>query len=158
VVAPDRAERHELNQLIRSGLQAQGRIAPDSKSFVVHVEHPLSNPKVAAQYTPGDLIQYRQGSPTIDGIPHNSIGTVVSVDAKTNSLTVQTPSGDEATYNPHLTKTMTAESTVYRQEQREIAPGDRIQFTEADSTRGIRKGELGTVMSDQRRERPRREA
>jgi conjugative relaxase-like TrwC/TraI family protein len=145
VVAPDRAERHELNQLIRSSLQAQGQIAPDSRSFVVHIEHPLSNPKIAAQYTPGDLIQYRQGSPTIDGIPHNSMGTVVSVDAKTNSLTVQTPGGDEATYNPNLTKTMTGESTVYRQEQREIAPGDRIQFSEADSTRGIRKGELGTV-------------
>jgi len=147
VIAPDRAERHELNQLILSDLQAQRRIAPDSKSFVVHVEQPLSNPKVSAQYTPRDLIQYRQGSPTIDGIPHNSIGTVVSVDAKTNSLTVQTPGGDEATYNPNLTKTMTAESTVYRQELREIAPGDRIQFTEADSTRGIRKGELGTVMA-----------
>jgi ATP-dependent exoDNAse (exonuclease V) alpha subunit len=145
VVAPDQAERDELNRLIRSGLQAQGRIAPDSRSIVVHIEHPLSNPKVAAQYTPGDLIQYRQGSPTIDGIPQNSIGTVVSVDAKTNSLTVQTPSGDEATYNPHLTKTMTAESTVYRQAHGEIAPGDRIQFTEADSARGIRKGELGTV-------------
>jgi ATP-dependent exoDNAse (exonuclease V) alpha subunit len=147
VIAPDRAERHELNQLIRSDLQAQGRIAPDSKSFVVHVEHLLSNPKLAAQYTPGDLIQYRQGSPTIDGIPHNSIGTVVSVDAKTNSLTVQTPSGDEATYNPNLTKTLTAESTVYRQELREIAPGDRLRFTEADSARGIRNGELGTVMA-----------
>ena len=68
-------------------------------------------------------------------------------DAKTNSLTVQTSSGDEATYNPHLTKTMTAESTVYRQEQREIAPGDRIQFFEPDSTRGIRKGNLDTVMA-----------
>ena len=147
VVAPDLTERHELNQLIRTDLQAQGRIAPDSKSFVVHIQHSLSNPQVAAQYTPGDLIQYRQGSPTIDGIPHNSIGTVVSVDAKTNSLTVQTPSGDEATYNPNLTKTMTAESTVYRQEQREIAPGDRIQFTEADSMRGLRKGELGTVIT-----------
>jgi conjugative relaxase-like TrwC/TraI family protein len=147
VVAPDRAERHELNQLIRSDLQTHGRIAPDSKSFVVHVEHPLSNPKLAAQYTPGDLIQYRQGSPTIDGIPHNSIATVVSFDAKNNSLTVQTPSGDEATYNPHLTKAMTTESTVYRQERREIAPGDRLQFTKADSTRGIHKGELGTVMA-----------
>jgi conjugative relaxase-like TrwC/TraI family protein len=145
VVAPDRAERHELNQLIRSDLQAQGRISPDSKAFVVHVEQPLTNPKLATQYTPGDLIQYRQGSPTIDGIPHNSIATVLSVDAKTNSLTVQTPNGDEATYSPHLSKTMTAESSVYRQEQREIASGDRIVFTESDPTRGIRKGEFGTV-------------
>jgi len=145
VVAPDRAERRELNQLIRSDLQARGRIAPDSKVFVVHVEQPLTNPKLATQYTPGDLIQYRQGSPAIDGIPHNSIATVLSADGKTNSLTVQTPNGDEATYSPHHSKTMTAESSVYRQEQREIASGDRIVFTESDPTRGIRKGEFGTV-------------
>ena len=45
VVAPERAERDELNRLIRSGLQAQGRIVPDSESFVVHVEHPLAIPR-----------------------------------------------------------------------------------------------------------------
>jgi hypothetical protein len=72
---------------------------------------------------------------------------VVSVDTKTNSLTVQIPSGDEATYNQNLTKTMTSESTVFRQEHRKIAPGDRLQFSETDSTRGIRKGDLGTAMA-----------
>jgi ATP-dependent exoDNAse (exonuclease V) alpha subunit len=147
VVAPEPAERRELNQLIRSELQAQGRVAPDSSALTIHVEKTLSNPRVAAQYAPGDLIQYRQGSPGIDGIAHNSIATVLSVDARNNTLTVQTPSGDEATYSPHLAKTMTAESTVFRQEQREIAQGDRVQFTRADAALGIRKGELGTVAS-----------
>jgi ATP-dependent exoDNAse (exonuclease V) alpha subunit len=147
VVAPEPAERRELNQLIRSELQAQGRVAPDSSALTIHVEKTLSNPRVAAQYAPGDLIQYRQGSPGIDGIAHNSIATVLSVDARNNTLTVQTPSGDEATYSPHLAKTMTAESAVFRQEQREIAQGDRVQFTRADAALGIRKGDLGTVTS-----------
>jgi conjugative relaxase-like TrwC/TraI family protein len=145
VVAHDPAERGELNRLIRSDLQRQGQVSPDSSSVTVFVEQPVSNRKLASQYTPGDLIQYRHGSPKIDGIPHNSIATVLSVDARTNSLTVQTASGDESTYSPHLSKTMTAESVVYRQEQREIAAGDRIQFTRADSDRNIRKGELGII-------------
>jgi hypothetical protein len=147
VVAPDTAERRELNQLIRSDLQSQGRVAPDSNSLIVHVEKTLSNPRVAAQYAPGDVIHYRQGSPTIDGISHNSTATVLSVDARNNTLTVQTPGGDGATYNPQLSKAMTAESAVFRQEQREIAQGDRVQFTRGDAGLGIRKGELGTVTS-----------
>jgi hypothetical protein len=147
VIAPDTAERRELNQLIRSELQSQGRVAPDSNAFIIHVEKTLSNPRVAAQYAPGDIIHYRQGIPGIDAIPHNSTATVLSVDARNNTLTVQTPGGDGATFNPHLSKTMTAESAVFRQEQREIAQGDRVQFSRGDAGLGIRKGELGTVMS-----------
>ncbi|XWK57080.1 hypothetical protein RBB73_00225, partial (plasmid) [Tunturiibacter empetritectus] len=42
-------------------------------------------------------------------------------------------------------KDMTAQSTVYREEQREIASGDRIQINESYPKQGIRKGDLGTV-------------
>jgi hypothetical protein len=145
VIAPDRAERQELNQLIRTDLQARGQVAPDSRSFRVHVEQDLSNPKSAAQYTPGDRIQYQRGSPNLEGIAHNSVAVVVATESRSNRLTVQTSSGDEVTYSPQLTRTMTAESKVYREEQREIAPGDRIQINEADPKQGIRKGDLGTV-------------
>lgn len=145
VVAPDPEERRELNQLIRSDLQRDGRVSPDSVSVAILVEQPIGNRKDAAQYNPGEIIRYQQGSPKLDGIPSNSAATVLSVDARTNSLTIQTAFGDETTYSPHLLKTMTAESTVYREEQREFAEGDRVQFTRADSERGIRKGELGTI-------------
>jgi ATP-dependent exoDNAse (exonuclease V) alpha subunit len=144
IIAPDRAERLELNQLIRSDLQAQGRVGPDSKSFTVHIEQTLSNPRIAVDYTPGDRIQYRLGSLSGD-IPNNCVATVVATDSKTNKLTVQTSDGDEVTYSPHLAKDMTAQSTVYREEQREIAPGDRVQINESYPKQGIRKGDLGTV-------------
>jgi conjugative relaxase-like TrwC/TraI family protein len=145
IIAPDRAERQELNQLIRADLQAQGRVAPDSKSFTVHIEQTLNNPRLAEQYTPGDRIQYRLGSLSLGGIAKDSVAIVVATDYKTNRLTVQTSAGDEVTYRPHLAKDMTAQSTVYREEQREIAPGDRIQINESYPKQGIRKGDLGTV-------------
>ena len=145
IIAPDRAERQELNQIIRADLQARGQVAPDSKSFTVHIEQTLHNPRLAEQYTPGDRIQYRLGSLSLGGIAKDSVAIVVATDSKTNQLTVQTSAGDEVTYRPHLAKDMTAQSTVYREEQREIAPGDRIQINEPYPKQGIRKGDLGTV-------------
>ena len=104
VIAKDPAERRELNQLIRADLQASGTVAPDSKSLPVHIEKELTNPKLAAQYTPGDIIQYRQGSPSLEGIPNDSAAVVVATDARTNQLTVRTSNGDDVIYSPHLTK------------------------------------------------------
>ncbi len=145
VIAKDPVERRELNQLIRADLQALGIIAPDSKALPVHVEKELANPKLAAQYAPGDIIQYRQGSPNLEGIPKDSIAVVISTDPRNNQLTVQTSNGDEVIYSPHLTRTMTAQSKVYREEHQEFAQGDRVRMTEPNSSQGIRKGDFGTV-------------
>jgi conjugative relaxase-like TrwC/TraI family protein len=144
VISKDPAERRELNQLIRADLQAAGIVAPDSKALPVHIEKELTNPKLATQYAPGDIIQYRQGSPT-QGIPNDSAAVVVSTDAKNNQLTVRTSNGDEVIYSPHLTKAMTAQSKVYREEYGEFAKGDRIRMTEPDSSQNIRKGDFGTI-------------
>ncbi len=145
VIAKDPAERRELNQLIRADLQASGIVAPDSKALPVHVEKELANPKLAAQYAPGDIIQYRQGSPNLEGIPKDSAAVVISTDPRNNKLTVQTSNGDEVIYSPHLTRTMTAQSKVYREEHQEFAQGDRVRMTEPNSSQGIRKGDFGTV-------------
>ncbi len=48
-------------------------------------------------------------------------------------------------YSPHLTKTMTAQSKVYREEHQEFAQGDRVRMTEASAAQGIRKGDFGTI-------------
>ena len=145
VIAKDPAERRELNQLIRAGLQASGTVASDSKSLPVHIERELANPKLAAQYAPGDIIQYRQGSPASQGIPNGSAAVVVATDTTNNQLTVKTSHGDEVIYSPHLTKAMTAQSKVYREEHQEFAPGDRVRMTEASASQGIRKGDSGTI-------------
>ena len=145
VLAQDYGERKELNQLIRAELQARQVLSPDSKALPVRIERDLTNPKSAAQYNPGDIIQYRQGSPSHQGIPNDSAAVVVSTDPKFNQLTVRTSHGDEVTYSPHLTTTMTAQSKVYREEQQEFAQGERIRLTEANPKQGMRKGDFGTV-------------
>jgi ATP-dependent exoDNAse (exonuclease V) alpha subunit len=144
VIARDPAERRELNQLIRADLQASGAVAPDSKSLPVHIEKELPNPRLATQYTPGDIIQYRQGNPG-QGIPNDSAAVVVARDTVNNQLTVTNYRGDEVIYSPHLTKAMTAQSKVYREEHQEFANGDRIRMTEASVSQGMRKGEFGTI-------------
>ena len=103
------------------------------------------NPKLAAQYAPGDIIQYRQGSPASQGIPNDSAAVVVATDIRNNQLTVRTSHGDEVIYSPHLTTAMTTQSKVYREEHLEFAPGDRVRMTEPNASQGIRKGDFGTI-------------
>ena len=145
IIARNPAERRELNQLIRAELQASGTVAPDSRSLPVYVAKELANPKLAAQYAPGDIIQYRQGSPAGQGIPNDSAAVVVATDTRNNQLTVRTSHGDEVIYSPHLTTAMTNQSKVYREEHQEFAPGDRVRMTQPNALRGIRKGDFGTI-------------
>ena len=146
VLVPDRAERQELTQLIRADLYAQGRLGAEAREAPVLVQQDIRNPKLAGEYTPGDKIQFRTGSPSLNGIAHNSMATVVSVDPKRNLLTVRTDAERlDVTYNPIYLKAQTKGSTVYRGEIRELAVGERIQFTVADKDQGIRKGDLATL-------------
>ena len=145
VIAKDPAERRELNQLIRADLQATGTVAPDSRSLPVYIGKELENPKLAVQYAPGDIIQYRQGSPASQGIPSGSAAVVVATDTRNNQLTVRTSHGDEVIYSPHLTTAMTSQSRVYREEHQEFAQGDRVRMTEPNASQGIRKGDFGTI-------------
>ncbi len=109
------------------------------------IERHLSNPKLAAQYAPGDQIHYKTGSPEHHGIAAHSTATVLKADAKSNVLTVETGNGEAIAYRPHELKNVTASSTVYRQETRELAIGERIQFTRGHKDQGIRSGDFATV-------------
>jgi hypothetical protein len=145
IVSPDAAERRELTQLVRSELQSQGRLSAESRSVPVLVERDLGDPRLAANYAPEDRINYRKGSPEEHGIADNSSATVISVDARSNLLTVETREGDRVSYNPALLKQQSDRSTVYREESRELAQGERIQFTAANPELRIRAGSLATV-------------
>ncbi len=146
VVAPDSAERNEVTRLIRADLYTRGRLGAEAHEVPVLVQKHPANPKLVASYMPGDKIQFQAGSPDLYAIPHNSEATVVSADSKRNLLTIRTDAEQhEVTYDPIQLKHQTRESTIYRQETREVAEGERIQFTAADKGQGIRKGDLATV-------------
>ena len=145
VVAPDAGERRELTQLIRDELRQQGRLAPESRCVPILVEQHFGNPRLAAHYAPGDEIHYKTGSLAEHGIADNSTATVLSVDARANTLSVATRDGNETSYNPALMKTLTTQSTVYHEELRDLALGERITLTASDRDAHIRSGDFATV-------------
>lgn len=145
VIAPDASERQKLTSLIRNELRKQGMLSPESHTLPVWVEQHLDNPRVAANYSPGDKIRYRVGSPAEHGIADNSDATVLSVDAKANRLTVVTRDGNEVTYNPALLRRQTDQSSIYREEQREISDGERIRLTATVQQSQLRVGDFASV-------------
>ncbi len=56
-----------------------------------------------------------------------------------------TMDGEEVTYNPALLKSAITQSTVYREERRELAVGERIQLTAPDKKLSIRARDFATV-------------
>ena len=145
VLAPDQAERRELTDLIRADLYAQGKLSSKARALPVLVEKELANPKLAANYSPGDRIHYRTGSPSIEGIMNNSEATVLANDAKRNILTIETDDRTTVSYNPIHLKQQTRESKVYTEDVREIAVGERIQLSVPDKDRDLRRGDLATI-------------
>lgn len=146
IVAPDRAERDELTQLIRADLFAQGKLSRDAQAIPVLIPKDMVSKTRVESYEPGDKIQYKTGSPNLDGIPHDSQATVVSTKPRGNMLSVQLDaSREEVSYNPAQLRTQTRESRVFLEETREVAQGERIRFTTSDKELGVRSGDLGTV-------------
>ena len=74
----------------------------------------------AARYSDGDVLQYTTGSKT-EGIERSSFATVRSIDARSNTLTVELENGSSVTYDPRRLKGV----NVFREVDREFAPGDR---------------------------------
>ena len=146
IVAPDRAERDELTQLVRADLYAKGQLGRDAQAVTVLVEKDSGNRMRADSYQPGDKIHFRTGSPAVENIPHDSEATVLSTANLRNLITVRIDSTQDAvTYDPAHLRTQSRESRVFQEETREIAEGERIRFTRYDKELNVRSGELGTV-------------
>jgi conjugative relaxase-like TrwC/TraI family protein len=146
ILAPDRAERNELTQLIRAELYSKGQLGRDAQAVSILVEREFGNRMRAENYQPGDKIHFKTGSPGIHHIPHDSEATVLSTAATRDLITVRIDNTQDAvSYNPAQLKTQTRESRLYQEETREIAEGERIRFTLYDKELGVRSGELGTV-------------
>ena len=144
IVAPDRAERDELTQLIRADRYAQGKLGRDAHAVSVLVEKDAGNKMHVEGYKPGDKIQYKTGSP--NWISPDSQATVIETQTRTNQLSVQLDATrDIVSYNPTDRPAQTRESRVFQEEIREIAEGERIRFTRYDKDLGVKSGDLGTV-------------
>lgn len=129
VIAPANDERRDLNQTIHREMQDAGHVAQREAFRTVLVPRQDltgADRKWAAQYQHGDVIRYTKGSDT-SGIAAGTYARVLSVesDDRTNTLTVRTDAGRMVTYDP----TRLSGVTVYQEQERRFAVGDRLQFT-----------------------------
>jgi ATP-dependent exoDNAse (exonuclease V) alpha subunit len=142
VVSPANAERTALNTAIRKTLQERGLVSATGTTHAVLINRSVTGAERAwaRSYQSGDVVRYRSGSKKFTLVP-GSYARVTAVDAEHNQLTVRTDSGMTHTYTPSKLRGV----EVYREETREFAVGDRIQFRAPLKVHQIPNGALGTI-------------
>ena len=146
IVAPDKAEREELTRLIRADLHEQGKLgATCSATILTDKRLTDKDAKIAANYEVGDVILYGSKGNDELGIAPHTYRTVTGVDTEQNLITVTGADGSPRVYNPATECQMRLKATVYSPEERELAEGERIQFTRSDWDQGIRVSNLATI-------------
>jgi conjugative relaxase-like TrwC/TraI family protein len=143
VVSPDNRSRVEINLAIRAEMQEHGLVSKDEHRIHALVpRQDLTGPERtwAARYEFNDVVRYARASKET-GIERGEYARVKSVDAEKNLLTVVRADGSELTYDPRRQQGV----SVYREEPRSFAVGDRIQFTAPANDLKIANRELGTI-------------
>jgi conjugative relaxase-like TrwC/TraI family protein len=143
VVSPDNQSRQEINVLIHRERQTMGQVqAHDQSVRVLTSRQDLTGAdrQWAARYEPGDVLRYTVGSKAHELAP-GTYARVIEVDADHNRLTVAREHGETVSYDPRRLQGV----TVYREADRALAVGDRVQITAPDRERRIANRELGTI-------------
>jgi ATP-dependent exoDNAse (exonuclease V) alpha subunit len=145
IVSPDNASRHELNVAVRQELKANGSLAPEDYTFRVLVQRQDmtgAERSWANHYEINDVVRYTRGSKAI-GIEAAAYASVVAINPSANQLTVEKANGELGTYDP---RRLTGVS-VYRESERELSVGDRIQFTAPDKSLGVANRDFAVIES-----------
>jgi conjugative relaxase-like TrwC/TraI family protein len=143
VVSPDNQSRREINDVIHRERQMAGQVDPaDHWVRVLVPRQDLTgvDRQWAARYERDDVVRYTTGSQA-HGLAAGEYVRVEHVDAEKNYLTVARENGERVTYDPRRLQGV----TVYRESERALAVGDRIQITSPDRERHLANRELGTI-------------
>jgi conjugative relaxase-like TrwC/TraI family protein len=143
VVSPDNASRRQINQAVRSELQALGTVASENHLMSVlaaRSDMTGADRTWAARYSLDDVLHYPRGSQDV-GIEKHSYARVIATEPKENLLTVEKPDGSAVSYNPARLYGV----SVYRELEREFSVGDRMSFTAPSRELGVANRDLGTV-------------
>ena len=143
IVSPDNTSRREINQAVRTELLATGALKKDGREFstlITRNDMTGADRAWAARYAEKDVLLYTRGSKAL-GIERGSYATVTGVSAARNEITVRRADGESVTYDPARLRGVSA----YRELTRELATGDRIQFTAGNEKLKVSNRDLGTV-------------
>jgi conjugative relaxase-like TrwC/TraI family protein len=129
IVSPDNQSRTEINGVLHRALQGSGAVSAHDYTLTVLVARQSltgAERAWAANYDVGDVVRFAKGSETRQ-IPAGTYGRVLATDAEgnANTLRVHLDDGRTITYDSRRLQGV----TVYREEERQFADGDRIQLT-----------------------------
>src|ERR1700738_257220 len=143
VVSPDNRSRQQINVAIRAELRSTNLLGDNGQQLqtLAHRSDMTGADRTwAARYNSGEVLQYTTGSKEL-GIERESLARVLSVDARTNTLTVEKADGQSISYDPRRLRGV----NVFKETEREFATGDRIQFTAPNKDLEVANRDLGTV-------------
>jgi hypothetical protein len=143
VVSPDNQSRREINDVIHRERQVAGQVDPDDhrvRVLVPRQDLTGADRQWAARYERDDVVRYTTGS-SARGLAAGEYVRVEHVDAEKNQLTIARQNGERVTYDPRRLQGV----TVYRESERALSVGDRVQITSPDRERRLANRELGTV-------------
>jgi ATP-dependent exoDNAse (exonuclease V) alpha subunit len=143
VVSPDNHSRTALNEAIHEAARTAGQVRGRDhrvRVLVPRQEVTGADRQWAAQYQIGDIVRYSPGSRAL-GLEAGAYARVVHVQTEENRVTVRGEHGARITYDPRRL----AGVTLYREADRALAEGDRVQLTAPDRGHGDANRELGTI-------------
>jgi conjugative relaxase-like TrwC/TraI family protein len=143
VVAPDHRSRRDLNERIHALLQRDGQVSPDEHRMRIlepRQEVTGADRQWAEQYARGDVVRYTAGSRTLR-IRAGEYARIAHIEAAKNRVTVVRATGESLTYDPRRLQGI----TIYRESERALATGDRVQFTAPFREHRVANRELGTL-------------
>lgn len=158
LVTTTNADRGELNREIREARIRAGEIA-EGRSCRVLV--PVSEGVTADRYRKGDEVVFsgyrgEDGKMQRWGARLNTVGAVTGIDPEKNRVAVTYSFATKDKTGGRIERTVTKEFsaaemagrvTVYREEARQIAAGDRVVTLKNDRGLGVQNGSLGTVLN-----------
>src|SRR5262245_1841804 len=142
VICPRNVERVATNTLIHLQLQYGKAISTEDHATEIYVNRNVTGAErtFAGAYQLNDIVRYSKGSGR-HGIKAGEYWRVIDRDYESNLLTVRSEDGREATYDPKRLKGV----SVYREDSRLFAEGDRIQFRDPLHEKQVATNELGTI-------------
>lgn len=131
VITPGKDDRALVNSAIREELKRDGTLTGEARTIKTLETKDLSTVerKIATSYEKGDVVKDKDG-----------YGKVVDVDRAANKITIERENGKQETVDPAKRSMST-----YRESEREIQKGDRLQATAKDAEKGLVKGTAMTV-------------
>jgi ATP-dependent exoDNAse (exonuclease V) alpha subunit len=144
IVVPLNADRKEINDRVRSGLQERGDIEKSGivKDVLVGAGFSDAQKRSIAYYEPNMVVRFGRDYKSLE-VDRGDYGKVIDVNQRTRTITLEAADGKHIGWSPEKQTKV----EVYAIEKRDIAVGDELRFTRNNKEMEVHNGTPGKVTS-----------